>query len=162
MALFCTPCWQRRFVVHIQYSLACNQHKVVLHLHNTSRSLILSLTYKDCPPDKRGLRRTQICHLIRWVRTPDAGACCMTDCDRAAYPVLFVSSKHIFSPAVRQGSGSASSQPYSRQTPVSSRPWGTCGHWSGQTERRNTRSSSTPPVCESRFDLIHHRALQEL
>ncbi|XP_061733893.1 RAS guanyl-releasing protein 4 isoform X3 [Nerophis ophidion] len=27
-----------------------------------------SLTYKDCPPDKRGLRRSQVCHLVRaWI-----------------------------------------------------------------------------------------------
>ncbi|KAM9853763.1 RAS guanyl-releasing protein 4 isoform 1-T1 [Aulostomus maculatus] len=32
------------------------------------KSLTLSLTYKDCPSDKRGVRRAQVCHLVRqWI-----------------------------------------------------------------------------------------------
>lgn len=36
------------------------------------------LTYKDSPLDKRGLRRPQICHLVRWVRTAVTWASCFT------------------------------------------------------------------------------------
>eukprot|EP00064_Thunnus_orientalis_P016250 superscaffoldBa00003173_g16314 len=40
----------------------------LLRSHRVFRSLTLSLTYKDCPSDKRGLRRAQICHLVRqWI-----------------------------------------------------------------------------------------------
>lgn len=129
----------------------------VPNLHSGFRSLTLSLTYKDCPLDKRGLRRTQICHLVRWVRTPGTWAC-----GKTGYPAVFVSSKHIFLPASWQGSGSASSRRCSRQTPSSSRPWGTCGRWSDQTERRSTRSLLTRPACKFCFDLIHHHAWKEL
>lgn len=45
----------------------CN---AVPYLLSVFRSLTLPLTYKDCPSDKRGPKRSQICHLIRWVRTP--------------------------------------------------------------------------------------------
>lgn len=50
------------------------------------QSLTLSLTYKDCPSDKRELRRTQICHIIRWARTNG---------DRTGYTALFVGSKRF-------------------------------------------------------------------
>lgn len=125
------------------------------------RSLTLSLTYKDCPLDKRGLRRTQICHLVRWVRTSGSWACSSWQCGRTGYPALFVGSKNIFFTASVQGSGSASSRRCSRQTPSSSRPWGTCAHWSGQKERRRTHSSSTPPACEPRSVLIHHNTWKQ-
>lgn len=61
MALFCTPCLQSRFQVYIP--------TVWYNLHSVFRALTIILTYKDCPSDKRGLRRTQIRHLARWVRT---------------------------------------------------------------------------------------------
>lgn len=71
MALFCTRCQQSRFKVYI-YPCACFFFfcNAVPYLLSVFRSLTLSLTYKDCPSDKRGPKRSQICHLIRWVRTP--------------------------------------------------------------------------------------------
>lgn len=152
MALFCTPCLQSRFQVYIP--------TVWYNLHSVFRSLTIILTYKDCPSDKRGLRRTQIRHLARWVRTLETVE--WWKCDGTGYPALFASSKHVFCFALWQGSGSASSQRYLRWTPTLNRPWGTCGHWSGQMERRNTHSSSRTPACESCFCLIYRCTLKKL
>uniref|UniRef100_A0A3Q3WBS6 Uncharacterized protein n=1 Tax=Mola mola TaxID=94237 RepID=A0A3Q3WBS6_MOLML len=43
-------------------------HSWVVPSQIVFRSLTVSLTYKDCPSEKRELRRTQICHFIRqWI-----------------------------------------------------------------------------------------------
>ncbi|KAI3354023.1 hypothetical protein L3Q82_018587, partial [Scortum barcoo] len=49
----------------LSLSAALRSHRCTAPNHI---SLTLSLTYKDSPSDKRGLKRTQICHLIRqWI-----------------------------------------------------------------------------------------------
>lgn len=68
-----------KYILYIPAGVWCN---VVPYLHSVFRSLTLSPTHKDCPSDKRDLRRTQICHFIRWVGTPGTWVSCMTDCDK--------------------------------------------------------------------------------